>query len=233
MYKGEIKVQEDELVSVLSCAQDLEIKGLSEDNCNTEAKKPSQEAVKRPNTSISGSGQVTKKAKTVNSNSYEVPTSIIIAKKAMDVNETVDMIEYVPPSSYQLDMTKVKKETVPVTIDMDDVEHGGGVEYVGARQEMNLCVSTGFDLGKVFGGGVYGEEEDHFENGVNSSKTCPYCQKQFKKLSSLNQHLPVHTKEKNFECNFCNASYTRSSSLYSHMRQKHSSEPYQYKPDVE
>ena len=48
-------------------------------------------------------------------------------------------------------MIKVKEETAPVTIDMDDVEHGGGVEYAGARQEMNFCVSTGFDGGEGFG----------------------------------------------------------------------------------
>merc|ERR1711915_463868 len=67
------------------------------------------------------------------------------------------------------------------------------------------------------------DEPETFAQVSDSDKICPYCKKEFKKMSSLKQHLPVHTKEKNFECNICNASYTRSSSLYAHMRQKHMS----------
>ena len=90
-------------------------------------------------------------------------------------------------------------------------------------------LAAGFDLREVdraYEGDFSQEGAEHlgqFENGTESTKICPYCQKEFKKMSSLKQHLPVHTKEKNFECNICNASYTRSSSLYSHMRQKHQS----------
>jgi len=115
-----------------------------------------------------------------------------------------------------------------VHIDVDVPDQGGGdvVEVRGLGQELSNChsVETGFDGG--FDGEfdqevVELENSGQFENGTEGAKICPYCQKEFKKMSSLKQHLPVHTKEKNFECNLCAASYTRSSSLYSHVRQKH------------
>jgi len=230
MYKGEIKVQEDELVAVLNAAQGLEIKGLYENNTNSEKSQVATDQkvkspplpVKRPQivTEPQESGFKKRKIEYYKEVKGENPTSRPVIN---------------PPAPHSSSLQapaamKVKEEMTPVTIDLDvpdqNVQNG---EFGETGQELSYCqdLAAGFDMREVdraFEGEYYQEGAEHlgqYENGTESTKVCPYCQKEFKKLSSLKQHLPVHTKEKNFECSICNASYTRSSSLYSHMRQKH------------
>ena len=45
-----------------------------------------------------------------------------------------------------------------------------------------------------------------------------FCGKEFTHMSDLSHHMPVHTKEKNFECKGCARRFTQSSSLYRHMK---------------
>lgn len=235
MYKGEIKVQEDELVAVLNTAQGLEIKGLSENNSSSEESRtaPDQKVhnppqpVKRPQIVTETSDSGFKKRKIVHYNEVkrESPTLRPVINPPAPQSSTLQAPEAL----------KVKEEMTPVTIDIDipdqDGQNGQNGECGETGQELSYCqdLDAGFDMREVdraYEGELYQEGAEllgQFENGTESTKICPYCQKEFKKMSSLKQHLPVHTKEKNFECNICNASYTRSSSLYSHMRQKHQS----------
>jgi len=228
MYKGEIKVQEDELVAVLNTAQGLEIKGLSENNSNAEEGKAAPEhkvhnaPVKRPQIVTENTDSGFKKRKTMHFTDVKSDTKTTLTQLSTQPTHKTSSIQ-------TPEVLKVKEEVSPVTIDLDlDMpDQNGDCEEVG--QELAYCqdLAAGFDMREVDRAydGDFGQEEvdnlEQFENGTESTKVCPYCQKEFKKLSSLKQHLPVHTKEKNFECSICNASYTRSSSLYSHMRQKH------------
>jgi len=229
MYKGEIKVKEDELVAVLSTAQSLEIRGLSGNNDKEEKSKDTpdyrvnNEPEKRDHIVIENTDSAFKKRKLTHANEVWKETK-------SSTNQVLS--QQIPQSSFPKtpEILEVKKEMNEVTIDMNNPPEGGqNGEHI--RQELSYCqdLSSGFDISEDFVDrdyeGDFGQEgSEHFEvfeSGLESTKICPYCHKEFKKLSSLKQHLPVHTKEKNFECNICNASYTRSSSLYSHMRQKH------------
>ena len=51
-----------------------------------------------------------------------------------------------------------------------------------------------------------------------SDNVCVYCKKQFQCPARLKQHLPVHTKEKNYECHMCGKGFTQSSNLYRHVK---------------
>jgi len=62
-------------------------------------------------------------------------------------------------------------------------------------------------------------DEDYYNDGVmDAGVTCSYCHKTFVSNAHLRQHLPVHTKEKNFVCQFCNKGFTQSSNLYRHQK---------------
>jgi len=234
MYKGEIKVQEDELVAVLNTAQDLEIKGLSENSRNDENFKAApthnlkDSSMKRPMPNTENIvDQGLKKKQRIQDR--EIPDAL----KPTSTRNPPVAVKPQPFIPQQSDVLKVKEEVTPVTIDLEAPDQGGGdaIQSVGLGQEVSFCqdLATSFDGedGDVgYGGEFFQEGVEHmgrFDNDAKTLHICPYCQKEFKKMSSLNQHLPVHTKEKNFECNLCNASYTRSSSLYSHIRQKHQS----------
>ena len=47
---------------------------------------------------------------------------------------------------------------------------------------------------------------------------CLICKKVFNNPSRLRQHLPVHTKEKKYECHMCGNRFTQSSNLYRHVK---------------
>lgn len=47
---------------------------------------------------------------------------------------------------------------------------------------------------------------------------CLFCGKEFKSNKALNDHLPVHTGEKNYLCDICKKSYTTSANLQIHKR---------------
>lgn len=63
-----------------------------------------------------------------------------------------------------------------------------------------------------------------------ANKTCPLCQKTFTRADSLTCHMRVHTGDRPFHCEQCDASYKVSSHLRDHVRSKHSnSRPYECK----
>ncbi|KAH8276777.1 hypothetical protein KR026_000614 [Drosophila bipectinata] len=54
-----------------------------------------------------------------------------------------------------------------------------------------------------------------------SSNTCDACGKQFTKPTFLRRHQVVHTKEKQFACDYCLRSFSQLSSLQRHKRSNH------------
>ena len=63
-----------------------------------------------------------------------------------------------------------------------------------------------------------------YENGfVKTSEgfVCSICSYKSRFRSFLLRHMSSHTKAKPYKCNYCQESYSQSSSLYVHMRKKH------------
>ena len=57
---------------------------------------------------------------------------------------------------------------------------------------------------------------------------CTYCFKTFPFPSQLKTHLVSHTKERQFHCDYCNASYHHRSHLNRHIRTSHKSHTWLY-----
>lgn len=55
--------------------------------------------------------------------------------------------------------------------------------------------------------------------------SCTFCSKQFRQLSTLSNHIKIHTGEKPFECIFCKKQFRQSSTLNNHIK-VHASEKF-------
>jgi len=195
MYKGEIKVQESELANFLNAAQALEVKGLCE------KKDPKPRPASGPH------------------HHSLAPTSVLIPPVQSGTN-ALDTALSKPGQSQQGPTELYRQENSPVKNEIAMVEHqtveqvDDDVPDYGA--EMVYSDSTV----------VAGYEESHGNVGWdlpwNASATgtyiCKFCGKEFTHMSDLSHHMPVHTKEKNFECKGCGRRFTQSSSLYRHMK---------------
>ena len=59
------------------------------------------------------------------------------------------------------------------------------------------------------------------------NRTCPICQKVFSRADSLTCHMRVHTGDRPYQCELCDANYKIAGHLRDHVRSKHSnSRPY-------
>jgi len=250
MYKGEIKVKESELVSVLQVAQGLDIKGLSEQggpvgghaqpqpqhNHHVDRQqvqvKPGMKRVSPAQTSVIENNvdqSIRKKPKTPVPN-VELPTIIQHAPITIPSNQTVHEIQ---PEMVRVD---VKRELTPVTIDLDGSDQGGSMSgFEGLSQEMafiDTSVTTSFEGEVTYEEGQYYEEamgqvtvaEDRVwtgEVGESQQHTCGYCGKISGSFKDLQKHIRKHTNERPYPCRLCDKCFKEPSTRSRHERQVH------------
>lgn len=211
MYRGEINVEEGDLVKLLQTAKGLGVKGLSEvDDQNAFGKKSVPAATqaktdsrKRPR-SEEFQGLNIKQAQT---QAYE------------------DVIEVAPPRDIEYNMTDgVEAEVVEPNIltinsnnleiteetgawyDDDDIGEGEGFEDYDK-----------FDQGSGSSGYPAGSRKDVPEPPLN----CPQCPKTFASTWHLKRHVATHTKEKRYKCHLCGKFFSRNDNLKSHQKSVH------------
>ncbi|XP_023332177.1 protein tramtrack, beta isoform isoform X9 [Eurytemora carolleeae] len=206
MYKGEIKVQESELVNVLNAAQSLEIKGLTDSGQKTESshsKPDPPRPVKRPSP-----GPAPHIENSVRKRPRPEPTQPIISA---------------PPPTAEVNV-KEEQEVIAIPSDTEWVEPGGGtVSGYNEEEEgvYNSTVATGYEeMG--YEGEEYYNEEGMMNMGEGDDRLerrfrCSICGKGFPYQSKLDQHFITHTGQKNFECTNCGKKFTQGGSLKKHM----------------
>jgi len=169
MYKGEIKVKESELVSVLQVAQGLDIKGLSEQGGSVSgAQNQTHPRHNQPLEERDPQIKPSMKRVYPEDNSTRENTVDPIRKKPktpVPTEEIPPMMPLPSPSSNitpEIARVEVKRELTPVTIDLDGSDQGGSMSgFEGLSQEMafiDTSVSTGFEGEVSYEDGQYYEE---------------------------------------------------------------------------
>eukprot|EP00090_Calanus_glacialis_P046992 TRINITY_DN9513_c0_g1_i1.p1 TRINITY_DN9513_c0_g1~~TRINITY_DN9513_c0_g1_i1.p1 ORF type:complete len:275 (-),score=71.42 TRINITY_DN9513_c0_g1_i1:57-881(-) len=221
--------QESELVNVLSTAQALDIKGLSDQSSlKNEVHAASSPKITQPISMVPG-----------------LDTNPIPMKKQRTIQTSIRISEEgsstrAPSTSYHLpELVTVKQEISKVAEDLDqsrseqpEEKEGAFDKFDGVGQDI-VYIDTSIDAG-------YGDLEhydeamgdiDHQDDswaaaGKHSTLgnvVCNYCGKEYRHMSALKTHLPVHTGEKRFECKGCGRRFTQISSLNKHMKIKNCS----------
>jgi len=237
MYKGEIKVEENELVTVLNTAQGLEIKGLTDstESGSSKSSEPPKSTPYRPPVPASAPKRPSPSPLPQSSNQYERKKPKVAPSDALyklsNVHVSPAMEQPVPPPPpvrappppQQEQMVSVKQEVAPVTIDLEQPQDSAMQGYEdGMGQDMaysDTTVATGYE----------GEEgyEEYYQDGVMVPGGGD--QDDREGIECLSVHPPRPPKRKpmsNFEiresykCDFCGRKFSQSNSLRKHQKGK-------------
>jgi len=241
MYKGEIKVKESELVSVLQVAQGLDIKGLSEQGGpvgggqgHPQPHPQHKQNVERQEVQVK---HPTKRVSPAESSSPD-PNTIdpVIRKRARTPSLPEDNFPPIlqPPTTLPgMEGVDVKRELTPVTIDLDGSDQGGSMSgFDGLSQEMafiDTSVTTSFEGEVSYEDGQYYEEamghsSDRVwtsEVGDSQQHACGYCGKISGSFKDLQKHIRKHTNERPYPCRLCDKCFKEPSTRSRHERQVH------------
>jgi len=190
MYKGEIKVQEDELVTVLNVAQSLEVRGLTE---NTESQKKERSASPR----------------------RVSPPPAPAAKRQR--TQQVELSEEYSRQSVPVVKQETAHQAV-IDVEQEQSYHGGGEMYHEDSGSM-VPAEEGYEPYEEYGGEEYYGEPGADTRVFESELTCTECGKVFTRKGDLLTHFKVHTGERPYHCRKgCQMSFKTSSNRARHER---------------
>jgi len=252
MYRGEINVEEAELMDLIATARGLSIRGLSdsdEDSNEQEVKHTNENSSSRqipPSHAPPSSNNVPKSHQT----SKAVKRSKSPSQPSTSSGATPE-ISLEPSASKKIKQeSAVVHHAAPEVIEAYDDDSGGGAEdeaeefenpeavYVeGQEDQYNLEEGEGED-GMMYDGELPHPEVDTWSQQNDllqiPPKTagkpfkCTLCSATFGKSYGLNRHMVVHTSEKPYECVECGQRFNQKGNLYTHRRRAHNVQEIDY-----
>ncbi|XP_059084009.1 protein tramtrack, beta isoform-like isoform X3 [Tigriopus californicus] len=243
MYRGEINVQESELVGLLETARSLQIKGLAD---NPETSAPPTPPVSAPMTTVK---KLPKLAK-VNSGGSHVmpPLSKLGQKRPLTTPSMAGLPTSLTPTATHSPPPVVKKpkEEVPWMSENSETESPAHLEPAS---------HDGLNAGEDYSADDYGYEEEfagmdpesndnsNFENepgpdqntgemrsyetpveGIPNSQAptaCPECGKVISRASDLRRHILTHSEIKLYGCRLCDHRSNRKYLIKRHVTSLH------------
>jgi len=219
MYYGEVNVAQDDLNSFLQVAEDLRIKGLTQNEPSTakaENKRPSPthspRLTKHGNSSLTlphkHGGEASTHPDDANDDTEEIIQIPVVKSEPCDqpppgiagAGQTLGQ----KPGMAMYSERGQQMGTMMMQMDAEQFDESYGGEYDGHYEEESFDPKVG---GQDISAGLIG--------------TCPYCSKAMRK-SNLSRHIRVqHTEDQPEKCEICNKVFKSIYNLWEHQRTKH------------
>jgi len=233
MYHGEVNVAQEELNSFLAVAEDLQVKGLSQNENTTDSRPPPQN---------------NQKAEAIRPKSYlpredPKPPPRPPAPKNPLLHEVAHPVSQTKPQDACVEI--VKQEPLPVSSSVQAVSYNE-TEYSGQLASMDESYAEeyedyayeggmgdmGYEDSMGLGSG-HGQQEDISNRGIlqttileNGSAQCNICGKLFGRKDNCARHITtVHleaSNPNNCDCTVCGKIFKNLQSLKTHLRVVHS-----------
>jgi len=234
MYHGEVNVAQDELNSFLAVAEDLKVKGLTQNNSSdsNSSSKPKSEAssnVPRPRPPRQDEPSFSKRAQTVTSNQPsaqriheddEIQEVVpIVKQEPLPANPEPISQPLVTRSSEDMYQSSLSTPYQDNTVAQLEESYGDDEYDYGGYGEEEYGGAAGTDQNKDF---VAEEYIQKMEDG-RSNCVCTMCGKDFIQKSDAKRHIIAKHSgiKQHVDCSICGKMFKNQQTVKSHMRQTH------------
>jgi len=226
MYHGEVNVAQDDLNSFLQVAEDLRVKGLTQNqsgNVQTESKKSAEIPKNEPNIPPHQSvpAPVSKRPRPTPPPPRTLPQPVA-QQVDDDIEEIVPVVKSEPRDAAPTVMAAPIQPVVQQEQSM--AMYDDGSQQMGASMMMTEQYDDSYveEYEGQYGDQSYASEMGAQDtSGSDGKSPCPYCDKTLHP-SSLQRHiLTQHVETNPIQCDLCKDVFRHQSNLNDHIRRKH------------